>query len=228
MKISYSILLVFLLLLQTWGGEPLSIEQFDKVTDPAERAKLIESAPPEEKAKLKDLDLLRKALLQKWRDEAHLKRAKESQVARARGLGCLELVFEEYMSIWAAYISDTLDATLKAGATNPQQLETRKRLQEEEDVVSKRLPIVHVLVLNLAPSPAEKKVEPMIEKFHNRIMWDNRTPYDYRPITIQERKQADQQMDEVFAELQALPKLPPEQVQKECDAMTDEALVRSQ
>ena len=88
------------------------MEEFDKITDPAERAKVIEQAPPDQKQKLKERDFLHQELLSRLGGEAGLKRARETQVARARGLWGLESAFEQYGTFWAGYVGDVLDARL--------------------------------------------------------------------------------------------------------------------
>jgi hypothetical protein len=224
MKTIYSIFLALLILPHVRGTEPVSIEKFEKITDASERAKLIDQAPPEQKEKLKSIDSLHQGLLLRWGGEAGLKTAKESLAVKARGLGSLEDLFKMQTGIWGSYIGGALATNEKEGGTNNQQNAELKKATEEEDAIEKRLPIVHTLVFNMAASPQalelNKRAEQFRQKLSKRLMTDGSAPC--LPITNEERVEVNRRMDQFFTEMQNLPKLTPEQAQKECDAISDE------
>jgi hypothetical protein len=230
MKIIYGSLLIVVLLGCTAGAQQVSVEDFKKIKDVSERWKIVEHAPPEQRQELEKIHT-HLMMAEEWGGEDRFRARKETAIAKARGFPRLELVFHQYDTFWGMYISDTMVAKENVGM-KPQQLqEAEMQLRKEGDAVDKQVSDVHALVYNLAPTPAalalEKRAEDLSDKFAKRMTWDGVGPNNYQPITINERKGMDQQMNEIYAELQALPKLPSDQVQKESDAMTDDDLARS-
>jgi hypothetical protein len=132
MKTIYTILLVLLILPRTWGADQVFIDEFKKISNGDERLKMIDQAPPEQRDELKKIDLHLR-LLDRCEGEAGLKAARESQVAGARGVGCLQLIFGIQMQIWDSYIGGALIAAEKAGMTPAQQADVVKVLTEEKE-----------------------------------------------------------------------------------------------
>jgi hypothetical protein len=225
MKILCLLSLIVCITQQSSGDDLTAVQQFNKVTDPAARARLIAQAPPDEKAIFQKLDLIHKELLRRWGGEERLKRLRESQVARARGLGALEDVFHAQVNFWEGYIGGVLGADRKAGVSINKQQQDEVHLSGEEDLVRKRVSSVHTLVFNLAPTPKAlelvKKAKLLDRQLTMRQTEDSVTPHR-PPITKQELEDSDKQLDLIYAELQELPKLTPDQAQKELDAFTDD------
>jgi len=175
---------------------------------------------------MQKLDVIHKYYLRKYHGEAGLKKVRETQAAKVRGLGALEDVFHIQENFWEDYIAAVLIADEKAGVSIEKEQQDETQLKKEEDyLVRKRLDSVHTLVFNLAPSPEafelEKRAKLLDIQMRGRQTEDSDTPYQ-PPITKEERQAADKQLDEIYTELQALPKLTPQQAQAELDAFTDD------
>jgi hypothetical protein len=228
MKTIYTVLLILLLISHGWAANQVSIDEFKKITDPDERRTIIRHAPPEQREELKKIDL-HLALLARWGGEEGYKAAKETCIVRARGLGSLEDIFGVEGQIWTGYVSGVLTADDKAGMPPEKRMDVEKKLTEEEDVRSKRFPIIHSLVYSIAASPEaldlDKRAGELGDKLSARISWDGKSPY--QPITKEEWTEVGKQVDQIFEEMQKLPKLTPEQVQKEYDAFTDLQMVQN-
>ena len=216
MKTIHGIFLVLLILSHVRGTEPVSIEKFEQITDEGERAKLIDQAPPGQKEEL--------GLLLRWGGEAGLKAAKETLAIKARGLQGLEDLFNIQIEIWRSYIAGVLASNEKEGSTNGQRTAALEKITKEEDAIEKRLPAAHTLIFNMAASDQalelSKRAGQFGHKLSQRLTTDGSVPC--RPITNEERMEVNRRVDQIFAEMEKLPKLAPDQAQKERDAITDE------
>jgi hypothetical protein len=224
MKMTYTVLLFLLLLPRIWGADQVSIEEFKKITNEDDRRMIIAKAPPDQKAELKQIDL-HMALLARWGGDAGFRAHKESFVARARGLGALEFIFGFQVDLWGSYFAGLTAANEKAGMTNGQQEEAEKRITEEEAAFHKRFENVHSLVFNMAASPEalalSKEAGELGDKLSERFSRNGSNP-----VTKDELTQINKQMAQIFDEMSKLPKLTPEQLQKEYDSVTDEQVAQ--
>lgn len=226
MKTLRILLLLLVILPRAWGDDAADyIRQFNKTTDPAQRARLIEQAPPSLKEKLQKLDAIHRTSLRYWRGEDKLRKARESYAVRARGLEDLEMVFQLHLNFWEGSIGAVNQANRKAGLSIEGQQQAEAELKKQEGAVRDRVDIAHTLALNLAPSPAaidlDKRARQLAVQMSSR---QNLYPplTQYRPITKEERIAADKEIDEIYTEMQKLPKLTTEQVQQEVDAVSDD------
>ncbi len=226
MKTLYIILLVLFVLPQAWADDQISVEQFKQLTLP-EQEKILNQSPSEIKPELRKV-YEHIYVLAQFGGETRFRNQKEVRIVRARGFTCLEMLCDEYMTFWSAYMGRVMVLNEKAGMPLAQQQKAEIELRKEEDVVRRRVSNVHSLVYTLAPTPAalelEKRAEILNDKLLKRLTGDVSTPY--RPITIEERKDADKQIAEIYSKLQTLPKLTPDQMQKEYDAFTDEQFMQ--
>jgi hypothetical protein len=224
MKIIYIVLLILLILPNAWAGDSISIDDFKKIKDPVEREKFIDQAPPEQRDELKKIDRHLR-LVSSLGGEAALKVVKEKAVERARGLVMLENVFATQTELWDGYMGDFLNANYKSIATHGQSSAEWNELKQERSLIGNRLfNVVHPLVFNLAPSPQALALEKKAESL-NQYMWDNFPPSDStKHITKEQLTEVDKQMDQIFEEMQKLPKLTPEQAQKEYDEFPEEKI----
>jgi hypothetical protein len=220
MKRIYFILLLFLVAIDVQGSGLVSIEDFKKVTREDERQAIIRQAPPEQKEVLTKIDL-HLSLVQDLGGEAQLKRFKEGCVSRARGFVGIEGLFNEYIMVFGSYANGVMDANKAAGMPVVQQREVEMKLSQGEDAIRKN---VDTLLFNLAASPEalelNRRANALAIKLNDRTTVTDSNPF--HPITTEERKQVDKQMDQIFSELERLPKLTPEEAQKEYDAFTEE------
>jgi hypothetical protein len=223
MKFLFIILLVFLSLPHTWGADTVSIDQFKTIADADQRRKIIDQAPPEQRGELNKIDLHMR-MAASVGGEAGFKAVKEISVAKARGFADLEEIFSIQTQIWDDYMAGVYDADQKSGVTHNQLVEAAKKGAADQAAMDNRLSIVHSLVFNLAPSPQafelEKKAEKLDQYFHQ-----NFSPYNSarkERVTKKEWFAVENQINGIYAELQALPKLTPEQAQKEYDSFPDE------
>ena len=214
--------MLFVILPHVWGDDPPSVDEFKKL-GPMERERAIQEAPLGQRDELKKIDL-HITLLAHWRGEEGLRIAKETQVAELRGMRDLVILFVVQSQVWDGYVSAVLDANEKAGMTRSEQIAAEEKLFNERDVIRKRLPFIHSLIFNMAASPEalylDKRAAELAEKLSLRMLTNSTTPY--RPITKEERMEVDKEMDQIVEEMRKLPKLTPEQAQKEYDALTDD------
>lgn len=147
----------------------------------------------------------------------------------ARDFATLETVFGLQVNIWEGYIGAVMTMNQKSGMSNEQQVAAARNLIQQEDAIRQRADSVHLLVYHLAPSADALKLEKEGEALHDKLLKrqtvDDSRPY--RPITIDERMKIDAELDKMYSELQALPKLTPEQLKKEYDAFTDEQFMHN-
>jgi hypothetical protein len=224
-----SCLLYVVALARVRGAEPISIEKFKLLKYHGERQTLIDQAPPEQKQELKNIDL-HLALLDVWGSEEGLKKARESQVAKARGFGAMEGLFIAQVQLWGQHVYDTETLTShRAAGSSPRDREAEVVVLKEKlkNLTEKRLPLVHKMIFNLAPSPAalnlEKQVEGLLSALHDQYhlgrIHPGQTPV---VITKEELDQVDKKVDQILAQIEKLPTLTPEQVKKELEDFTDD------
>jgi len=226
MKTTCRMLLFLIAGFAAQGVEPISIEEFKKIPSEVERAKIIEQAPPEQKEELWKLSVhLERA--RAWGGEAGLKGARERAMLGARGLGNLGTLFSQQINVWQVYIGGVEEANEKAGKTKQELAEIEKKLMAEEEALSKRLPIVDSLLLHLAASPRalelNKEADKLADEMFKKTSTDGITPF--HPITTEERMAFDKRVEQIFQEIKRLPKLSPQQVQKEFDATTEDKVI---
>jgi len=201
----------------------VSIDQFKTITDADQRRKIIDQAPPEQRDELNKIDFHMR-MVASVGGEAGFKAVKESSIAKARGFTDLEDVFTTQTQIWDDYMAGVDDANRKSGMTHKQTQEAWTKMQVERNVINNRLSAVHSLVASLAPSlqafELEKKAERVNQDMRNRFGPEGSSPK--KRVTKEERQDFDKRMDEIYTELKAMPRLPPEQAQKEYDAFPDE------
>lgn len=216
------LILIFLVLSRALAENPVSIDEF-KLMQPVDREKVIEQAPEEQKDELKKIHL-HLNLLARWRGEEGLKIAKETQAAKQRGFGNLLMLFAVHSQVWDNYVGAIIAANEKAGMARAQQIAAAEELFSEKESVTKRLPSIHLLILNMAASPEavalDKQAGQLAEQWSLRMLANGSHPY--RPITKTERMEMDQQAGQILEEIMKLPKLSSEEVQKEVDAITDD------
>lgn len=229
MKTAFTILAILLLLLPVRGSDVVSADQFKNIADSEERERIIKQAPPAQKEELLRIDH-HLWLLRRYNGEEGLKTAKESYVARARGLGVLEAVFLTQDVLWSQYIASVIKDNKKVGMQREQLIETIKNLDKELGPIRSRQAVVHSLVFNLAPSPAaldlEKKVEKLDESLCDRFSLNGGADgHPIKPwIRRQQLDETDKQFDQIFEQLKRLPKLTPAQAQKEYDEFPEEKM----
>jgi hypothetical protein len=228
-KTIYTALLILLISPHVWGAKPISIDDFEKITNEDDRRIIIDQAPPEQKEELKKLDL-HMGMLSRWGGETGFKIHKETCITRVRGLGCLENVFAAYLNIRESYIAGVMITNEKAGTPLEQRQEIERTLREEEKAVNTESATVHSLVYSLAASPnalaLNKSACKLADALSNRTVTNGSAPYHL--ITKEERIEADQQMHQIYDKLQKLPKLTPAQLQSEYNAFTDQQVAQWQ
>ena len=226
MKIIYGSFFILFLLLPAWAADTVSIEEFKKLNQ-AERDKVLQQAPPEQKEELKRIDM-HLELVEQNGGEAGQKAAKETYVLNARGVGYFEAIFNVQTQVWGFYVSSVLLASQNSGMPRERQASVGEKLLEEQNKIQKRLPVVHSLVFNMAASPQalelEKKVQKLTDQWVKRISQDGATSCP--PITRKERMEMDKQADQIFEAIKTLPKLTPAQAQKEYDDFPEEKMRR--
>ncbi len=223
MKLIYSILLVLFILPHSWGVDLVSIDQFKTITDADQRRKIINQAAPEQREELNKIDLHMR-MVASVGGEAGFKAVKESSVAKARGFTDLEEIFGIQTQVWNDNMAGVYDSDHASTMTHDQMSEAERKREQELVALCSRLTTIHSLVFNLAPTSQAFDLEKKAEKF-DEYLHQNFSPYNSarkQRVTKQERLEVDKQMDEIYAELQSLPKLTPEQAQKEYDAFPDE------
>jgi len=219
------------MLSQASAVDSISIDDFKKIPNEAERTRLINQASPEEKKKLMKVERHLR-LLGLYGGEAGLKFEKESQTSKARGLGSLEDVFQQQRMIWETYVGNVSTAKESTGMTPEKIADIEKHLMEEKQVIDKRLPVVHSLVFNTAASSQALELEKRAEKLSalgtslstQTILSGNATITVSHPITRAERREFDKQANQIFEEMQKLPMLPPGEAQKEYNEFPEEKM----
>jgi tetratricopeptide (TPR) repeat protein len=154
-------------------------------------------------------------------EDERLRPGRESQAIRKRGLSCLEAIFAPYHNIYESYVAGTMEANQKAEMPLKQQQAIESEMRKKEDALDKRMANVHQLVFHLAASPEalelEKETEAVIEKVNYRTITDGSTPF--KPVTKDEQNDAEKQIDKLIDELQKLPKMTPQEAEKELNAV---------
>jgi hypothetical protein len=221
-KSIYAILLLLLILPHSRGSDTLSIEDFNKM-NPTDREKAIEQAVPEQRDKLRKLDLHIKLLVH-WRGEDGLKIAKETQAAKVRGLGDLTTLFKGQTQVWDDYVGGVLWANMQAGMSREAQIAVEDRMSAEKNAIRARLPMVHSLIFNMAASPEalelDKRAAKLAKQLWTRMSSEHKVPF--HAITREEVMDVDLQVDQILEEMKKLPQLKREQAQREVDVITDD------
>lgn len=201
----------------------VSINQFKTITDADQRRKIINQAPPEQRDELNNIDLHMR-MAASVGGEAGFKAVKESSVAKARGFTDLEEIFSIQTQVWNDYMAGVYDSDHMSTMTHDKMSEAERKREHELATLCNRLTTVHSLVFKLAPTSQSFDLEKKAEKC-DEYLHQNFSPYNSarkQRVTKQEKLEVDKQIDEIYKELQALPKLTPEQAQKEYDAFPDE------
>jgi len=226
MKTTYSLVLIFLILRSALWADSVSIDDFKKMNG-MDREKAIQQAPPEQKEELKKIDL-HLLLVRGAGGEAGLKAQKERVAIRVRGLQDLEGILIRQTQLWDSYVNRLSNDNEKARIPHEKQVEVEKKLLADGEALRARIPIVHAIIVQIAPSPSALELEKRIEKFDKDLAdrfglsgWNGVGPKP--PLaTKAEWDKAANQINEFIEEMKALPKLTPEQAQKEYDAVTDD------
>ena len=222
MKTYLATMLCFLLSLCPVGGQPsVSLEDLKKIDTEPERQEFIAQAPADEQATLRaanvHLDLLRE-----YGDEAVLKLAKESYLAKQRGLGDLEAVFNEQADlgiryanyVYPLYITDTRRAHQMKG----------RRYVNVQKRFAKRNAAVHALVANLAASPQALALDGQAKQMRVEMqpaVFDAQTAPNVIKHILDD---VTRPLDALLKELKQLPARSPAEVQQEYAALQETAL----
>ena len=222
MKTVFSILLVLLFLFADFEAEALTIEEFRNTTNSDERRKAITDAPPEMKEELEKLHI-HLSLLSTYGGEEQLKFARESFVARARGLEYFEALFGLQLQFRDGFNSSILIAEQDAGMPGEKLAVLDKEMAAGRKALWARAHFqVHALVFNMAPTKEAlklaKKVEILFRELEAKFITAGQL------ITKEQLAKLDAQMDQIFEEMKRLPALPPEQVKKEYDAFPEKEI----
>jgi hypothetical protein len=229
MKLVYSFLIIILILTPARADNFISVAQFQRITDPVERQKAIDQASPEQRDQLKQIDRHLR-LLAGLGGEVGLKTVKERSVERSRGLLILENVFRTQTQIWDNYASGLYEEMQKSPAKKDHLLEEQNDTEKERMIINNRyFNLVHPLVFRLALSPQaldlEKTAEKLNDDMYKRLVVNGSTAK--QAVTKQELSAFDTRVDEIYAQLEALPKLTPEQAQKEYDDFPEQDVGKS-
>ena len=225
MKTKYFILLALLIALRVWGADPISIEEFKKMS-PMEQTQAISQAPADQKRVLLKIKI-HQDLVDRYRGEDGLRREIESDVAATRGLAYIEGLFGIYAQIWNQYLGDVWMANQKAGMTQEQiEAVEEKVRKEQDDAVVKRLPIVHSLAFHMAASPKALEFEKRAEQLSNDLVKEYLSDMSMSrpPIARGELMKLKKQMDQIFEEIKQLPALLPGQAEKEYNEFPEEKI----
>jgi hypothetical protein len=226
MKTFHSFFLILSFLSLSLVAAPVSIEEFEKNTNEDERLKLIQQAPSGEREELQKINL-HMVLLEQFGGEAELKAARETQVSRARGLGWLEDLFIAETGLCDQYLVAVVNKDRDKSGRIPADRgpEVITLMNKVEALRRDRQPSIHSLVFNLAPSPEAielaKEAEELYDEWSKKYNLDG-THMDRPAITKEQLTEVDKQVDQIFAKMQKLPKLTPDQAQKELDGFTDD------
>ena len=216
MKVRNVLLAVLVVLLQCLRADAISIEEFKKM-DPGEQSRAIAGAPSGQKEELlkvkRHLDLL-----YTHGSEAAVKELRESTAATLRGVFGVEVVFYTQANLWRLYRS-----MLGGEARKNEQkiLATDRKLKMLED----RRRIVHSLVFNLAASPEAlelaKRAVNLNFKWHEEahtVGGDQEPP----SVSAEQLAKVDEEADQIFTKLRALPPLSAAEAQKEYEETTED------
>ena len=225
MKPVYPFILIFLFV-QTAVAAPVSLEQFKQLDADARRQALAEAAP-EQKTELEKIDLHLK-VLQHYGSEQAVREEKGREVAIDRGFAGLDSVVGEYNNLWSFYVLGVVHANERMGMEADRRAAIEQRLLDEEAIHVNRFKDIYALVAGLAVSPQssalEAKAKVLRTQFRQRYGAEGGP--QSRPVTLEELTLAEKQIDQMLIELKGLPKLAPEQVQREIDGFPERRLAR--
>ena len=204
------------------GQTTVSREQFRQTTDPDERERLIEAAPPAEKEALIQIDRHLLLVAQEG-SEDNLKWAREKAVARVRGFRKLEALFMDRYDLWQIYAHDIFAVLEKQAHRSEEQKAMSRKLDQKVDSFIPVLREVHPFIYRLAFSPRAAKLEKRAEKLDAQI----KAKFNAGAVaTAEELAALDRALDAIFAQLKELPTLPAAQVQAEFDRFPEARLRR--
>ena len=225
MKIIYFPLLSLSLLRFALAAEPISIDEFKKLSITGQLRE-IDRAAPERRAELRKIHT-HAALLVKYGEEG-LKREKERAVGGGRDHVGITRLFLAASEGWNDYLLRVILANEKkrSGATQKDQ----KMMDEEEDAIQKkydaaqaRYGLACTLVYLTASTPEVIARAMSAEKMSAQYLGD-----DWKPVRVFSEKELDDLdkiTEELLAELKKLPRLPQEQLQREIDAYPEEYIL---
>jgi hypothetical protein len=218
--------LVLLLPIHAHGADRVSIEEFKKLPGYSEREKVIEDAPIEQQEELKKLNL-HLALLEKMGTEEDVRRRKIRLMAQERGLGPFLDIFNLQMMTWDFYTVNRLEAAEKAGLGAAQFDELAVELDVKSKYFRERTPTIDKLVYETtASSKAEdlaKKCQTLNDEWSNKYGGKLHPP----PITQKEMESINGQVEEILTQIKRLPKIPPNQLEKEYEDFPEMTVWRS-
>ncbi len=228
MKRIHHFLLSILLTPLICVGEPVPVETFDKL-DEKGRQKVIDQAPPSQKEEFKKIDW-HLHLVRYWGGEEALKTAKESNVARARGLGWIEGPVVNLKQLWQSYEGDKIAGGATKGLKGKALVDAEQSLADVQMTKMKALDarqkLVHSLVFHLAPTPQafalNEQAEKLCQAISKRVMLQG-VP-TRQNITDQERATFERLVDEFLSALQKLTTLPDVVVQREYEAFPEDKI----
>jgi hypothetical protein len=205
------------------GTEPISLDQFKTITDSQIRLKIISEAPLDQRKQLLVIDQHLR-LLGRFQDEAGIINIRKMLAVRTRGFHGLASLVPIQTQVWDLYIGATFLRNKAAGMKGNELIAANAALEQQKNKVAGREGEYRELLYNLAPSPAvlelNAKAEALFDKWQDRVLTSARHPL----ITEAERTDFDKAVDEIMEKLRTLPKLSPEQVQKEFDAATEDQI----
>lgn len=212
MKMNYIIIGIILTLACADAAPSISLQKFEKLNED-EREQAILKAPANEKEELLKAHI-HISLLEQFRGEKGLSYKKELAATQKRGFLAVEALFYTQYRYWASYNASLAEPSARVGMT----VEEQQTLRASYAAMLKRRPVVHDLAFRLAASPAALILEKRIEALNTE--WKDKLDLilsKKREVTKEELDEVDSQANEVFEELNKLPKLTPEQAQKEYD-----------
>ena len=216
-----SILCILLSLRPAWGQPSISLEDFKKIDTEEERQKIIVQAPADEQNALREADD-HLYLLSLYGGEAGLKLAKESRLAKQRGLGDLEEVFNEQADLGIRYV-----AYVYPGETWRIQQVKGRQFMNVQKWFAKRNAVVHALVAKLAASSQALALDGQAKQVLAEMqpaVFDGQTPPKVIKHVLDDVKRP---LDELFKRLKRLPARSPDKVQQEYDEVQEMKLFGS-
>ena len=203
----------------------MSVEQFEKLSNPIDRKQAIDAAPPEKEDAFKRIDL-HMTLVDDFGSERRLNYAKEQYAIQSRGLDGLASIFAAHQSLGQCYLSRILLSNQQARSNQEQLMKTWHKLKFERDRYVEKFLNTHALALKIASSPQafalNKKAEDLnVAMAKKMIMAVGSSP---SLIADEEMTSFDKQVDEIFEEMGKLPVLTSAEVQNEVEQVQEKYL----
>jgi hypothetical protein len=224
---SLSVLSLFMIISVAAAADMISVDEFKRLGR-AERLKAIEGAPPEQREELGRINVHLK-LLSMYGGEEGVRRKREELVTAARGFSSLELLFATQVNYLESYELGEERIYQKGGVTGDKLTAAMLELENKVETLVKREKFtVHSLAFSLAPSPEALEFETKVEALNKRLdrELNQIVSVPGRYVTKSQLMAVDEQVDRVFGELKALPKLSADEVQREFDAYPEEKILR--